>query len=258
MTVTQGVGLVCACVAFVAPALAAAAQRADSETAVETNAEMSVEISITHTVVDSDGNLAFPAPVPTVFQVARTRWSAGWQTVVTYRKHPGTPTRASAHPLDGARVEFDEDSGATRVYDSTGELNTLLSNDSAAGLPLTQGPRQWLEGLIATEKGRFTRSRDLSEKYGKPVGRVSGLDRFVTHRDGIVEEVLADPRSALLREINTVRDGMLESHIVFDYERRADGAWIRRSMRAEQVVPGDAGHRTRTTVEFANLSTGGK
>jgi hypothetical protein len=258
MTVIQGVGVMCACVVLVAPVAAAAAQDADSITRGALNVEMSVQISITHTVLDKDGNPALPTSVPTVFTVVRTRRSGTWQTVMTYRKHSGAPTRASSHPLDGARVEFDEDSGATRVYDSTGALNTLLSREAGDGIPGARGPEQWLEGLVATDESRFTRSRDLSEKYGKPVGRVGGLDRFLVHRDGTVEEILADPRSALLREINTVRDGVLESHIVFDYDRRADGAWIRRSMRAEQIVPGDAGHRTRMTVEFANLSTGGR
>jgi hypothetical protein len=258
MTVTHGVGVACACVAFAVPAMPAAAQRAVDETAMAKAGEMSVEVSITHTMVDKDGKLAFPVPAPTRFTVVRTRRSARWQTVVTYRKHAGTPTRASSHPLDGARVEFDEDSGATRVYDSAGELNTLLSTDSAAGPSLAQAPKQWLEGLIASDAGRFTRSRDLSEKYGQPVGREDGLDRYLVHREGVVEEVLADPRSALPREINTVRDGILESHIVFDYDRRGDGTWMRRRMRAEQIVPGEAGHRARTTVEFANLSTGGK
>ena len=102
------------------------------------------------------------------------------------------------------------------------------------------------------------RSRDLSEKYGNPVGREQGLDRFLIHRDGVVEEVLADPRSALPREINRIRDGILESHIVLEYDKRADGAWIRRRMRAEHFVPGDMAHRTRTVVEFNKLSAGGR
>lgn len=252
MTVTDVLRLGCACVAFATPA--AAAQSADSET----NVEMTVEISITHAVLDSEGNPTVPPSTPAVFSVERTRRSGTWQTIMTYRKHPGTPTRASSHPLDGARVEFDEDSGATRVYDSTGVLDARLSRNFSDGIPGARGPGQWLDGLIATDKDRFARARDLSEKYGMPVGREGGLDRFLIHRDGIVEEVLVDPRSALPREINTVREGALESHIVFDYGRRADGAWIRRSMRAEQIVAGDTTHRTRTTVEFTNLSTGGR
>ena len=258
MTVIRGVGRMCACLALVAPVSAAAAQSADSITRGELNVEMSVEISITHTVLDKDGNPALPTSMPTLFTVVRTRRSGTWQTVMTYRKHEGAPTRASSHPLDGARVEFDEDSGATRVYDSTGELNTLLSREAGDEIPGSGGPGQWLEGLVATDEGRFTRSRNLSDRYGAPVGRVGGLDRFLIDRDGTVEEILADPRSALLREINTVRNGILESHIVVDYDRRADGAWIRRSLRAEQIVPGDAGHRTRMTVEFANLAIGGR
>jgi hypothetical protein len=220
--------------------------------------EMSVQVSITREVVDKDGNQVLPVSVPIVFKLARARNLAGWQTVVTYRKHVGTPTRASSHPLDGARVEFDEASGATRVYNSAGELNPLLSTDSTGNLQGALSPGQWLDGLIARDNEQPARWRDLLDKYGKPVGQVRGLQRYLTHREETVEEVLADSHSALLREINTVRDGILESHIVFDYERRADGAWMRKSMRAEQVVPGDATHRTRTIVQFTELSTGGK
>jgi hypothetical protein len=254
MTVISVLRLGCACLALVAPGAAANAQSVESEA----NAEMSVEISISHTVLDQDGNAALPPSVPTVFTVVRTRRSGTWQTMMTYRKHAGAPTRASSHPLDGARVEFDEDSGATRVFDSTGTLSPLLSKEPRGGMPDPRGPRQWLEGLIATDADRFVRFRDLSEKYGKPVGRERGLDRFLVHRDGVVEEVLADPRSALPHEINTVRDGILESHIVLEYDRRADGAWSRRSLRAEQLVPGDPMRRSQTIVQFANVSMGGQ
>jgi hypothetical protein len=254
MAVIQGVGLVCACGLFAAAGSVALAQNVDSGTSMEA----SVQVSITSEVVDKDGNQILPVSVPTVFRLARTRRSAGWLTVVTYRQPAGGPTRASSHPLDGARVEFDEASGTTRVYNSAGELNPLLSTDSTGGLHGASGPGQWLDGLIARDNEQPKRSRDLLEKYGKPVGRVRGLDRFLTHHEETVEEVLADSHSALLREINTIRDGILESHIVFDYERRADGAWMRKSMRAEHVMPGDATQRTRTTVQFTELSTGGK
>jgi hypothetical protein len=254
MTVIQSARLVCACGLFAAAGSVAAAQSVDSGTSME----MSVQVSMTSEVVDKDGNPVLPVSVPTVFRLTRMRGSAGWQTVVTYRKHAGAPTRASAHPLDGARVEFDEASGTTLVYNSAGELNPLLSTDSTGGLQGALGPGQWLDGLIARDNEQPKRSRDLLEKYGKPVGRVRGLDRFLTHHEETVEEVLADSHSALLREINTVRDGILESHIVFDYERHADGEWIRTRMRAEHVMPGDATQRTRTTVQFTELSTGGK
>jgi hypothetical protein len=254
MAVVQSARLVCACGLFAAAGSVAAAQSSDSGTSME----MSVQVSITSDVVDTDGNQILPAPVPTVFRLTRMRGSAGWQTVVTYGKYTGIPTRASSHPLDGARVEFDDATGATRVYNSAGVLNPLLSTDSAGGVRGALGPGQWLDGLVARDNEQPTRLRDLLEKYGKPVGRVRGLDRFLTQLEETVEEVLADSHSALLREINTVRDGSLESHIVFDYERRADGAWVRKSMRAEHVVPGDATRRTRTTVQFTELSTGGR
>lgn len=257
MTVKQGVRLICAYVSIVAPVSQAAAQGAYSASE-ERNTEMSVEISITHTMLDAEGNPALPPSAPAMFKVTRTRQSSGWLTVVTYGKHAGRATRASAHPLDGARVEFDEGANTARVYDADGKLNTQLSRDFSDGMPAARGAGQWLEGLVATDEDRFVRARDLSEKYGRPQGRAAGLDRFLWHRDGVVEEVLADPRSALPREINTVRDGVLESHIVFDYDRRTDGTWLRRSIRTEQIVPGAPNQRTRTTVEFTNLSTGGR
>jgi hypothetical protein len=252
MTVTNVCCPIFASVAMILPA-PAAAQGASDE-----SVEMSVEVSITHTMLDRDGNPTLPPAVPTVFTVARTRGPAGWQTVVTYRKHTGAPTRSSSHPLDGARVEFDEGSRGARVFDAAGELQPLLSREFAEGVPVSRGPGQWLKGLIATDQERWMRSRDLTEKYGSPVGREQGLDRFLIRRDGMVEEVLADPRSALPREINRIRDGILESHIVLEYDRRADGAWIRRRMRAEHLVPGDMPHRTRTIVEFNNPSAGGR
>jgi superfamily II helicase len=59
-------------------------------------------------------------------------------------------------------------------------------------------------------------------------------------------------------EINSVRDGVLESHVVFEYDRRADAAMVRRRMRSETRLPGEAGHRARTVVEFTNLRMGGQ
>ena len=254
MTRTQSVHLAYACLAFSMLASDAAAQGIERDA----HLEMSVDISVTHTVLDREGNVMLPTPVPAVFTVARGRRSGGWHTVVTYRTHRGTPTRSSSHPLDGARIEFDDTSGETRVYNASGELNSMLSNDSTGGLRVARGPEQWLEGLVATPDRRTARSRDLQEKYGKAVGRVGGLDRFVAHREDVVEEVLADPDSGLPVEINTVRHGDLEQHTVFGYERRSDGAWIRRTIRAEQVLPGDSGQRARLTVEFSNVSTGGR
>lgn len=254
MTRTQLNRLGWVCIVALGLAAEAAAQTVDKAG----QPEMSVDVSITHAVLDDQSNPVLPGSKPTVFTLARARRGAGWQTTVTYRRQTGAPTRASAHPLDGARVEFDEASGTTRVYDSAGELNPFLSNDSTGGPPATNTPGDWLEGLVADADGRAARSRDLQQKYGKAVGRVRGLDRFLSTRDDTLEEVLADPRSALPLEINSVRDGVLEHHLVLDYDRRPDGAWVRRRMRTEHLLPGGSGHRSQMTVEFTNVSVAGR
>ncbi len=254
MTRTQWNRLAWVCIVALGPAIEAAAQTAEKAG----QAEMSVDVSITHAVLDDQGNPVLPGGKPTVFTLARAQREAGWQTTVTYRRQTGAPTRASAHPLDGARVEFDEASRTTRVYDSTGELNPFLSNDSTGGLPATNNPGDWLEGLVAGADGRAARSRGLQQKYGKAVGRVRGLDRFLSTRDDTLEEVLEVSISAFTIEIYTLRDGVLEHHMVFEYDRRPDGAWVRRRMRTEQLVPGASGHRSRMTVEFTNLSMAGR
>lgn len=251
---SQVVETVCAGLAFFVAASGAAAQNADSGAI----AEMSVEIAITQMTVDQDGQSVVPVLPPTVFTVARTGSPGEWRTVMTYRKHNGPETRAAAHPLDGARIEFDESSGATRVYDAAGEPNALLSSESSGGPLGSGGPAQWLDGLIATPATEAQRKRALHDTYGHPVGRVRGLDRFLAHRDGVLHEVLADPASALPVEINTVENGVLASHLVFDYARRPNDTWVRRGIRAEQVVPGHPTHRSRLTVEFRNVTTGGR
>jgi hypothetical protein len=219
---------------------------------------MSVEIAITQMTIDQDGQSVFPVMAPTVFTVARTGRPGEWRTVMTYRKQAGTATRAASHPLDGARIEFDEASGATRVYDAAGEPHALLSSAAAGAMPGSGGPAQWLEGLIAPQATQEERARDLREQYGQPVERVRGLDRFLTQNDGVLHEVLADPASALPVEINTVENGVLASHIVLDYAEGPNNAWVRRSMRAEQAVPGHSTQRSRLIVEFRNVTTRGR
>jgi hypothetical protein len=254
MSRSQVVGTVCAGLAFFVAASEVAAQSAD-EGAIT---EMSVEIAITRMTVDQDGQSVGPVTPPTVFTVARTGRPGEWRTVMTYPKHKEPATRAAAHPLDGARIEFDESSGATRVYDAAGESNALLSSESSGGPLGSGGPAQWLDGLIATPATQAQRKRALHDTYGDSVGRVRGLDRFLAYRDGVLHEVLADPASALPVEINTVQDGVLASHLVFDYVRRSNDTWVRRGMRAEQIVPGHPTHRSRLTVEFRNVTTGGR
>lgn len=256
MASTQSVRVVCACVAVIAAVADVSAQGRERQEPVE----MSVDITVTHDVVDKDGNVVGPPQVATAFTVARTRRSGAWQTVLTYRAGPGSSSRASAHPLEGARVVFDEGTGETRFHNAAGELDPLLTggHTKARGLAPEDGPASWLDGLVATPAARTARARDLHEAYGSPVGRVRALDRFVKGRDDVVEEVLADPDAALPLEMNSVRNGALESHIVFEYSRRADDTWVRRRMRAERRLPGEGGHRVRTAVEFTNVQIGGR
>jgi hypothetical protein len=155
------VGPVCAGLVFFVVA-GAAAQNSDSGAV----AEMSVEIAITRITVDQDGQSVGPVTPPTVFTVARTGRPGAWRTVMTYPKTQGPATRAGAHPLNGARIEFDESSGATRVYDAAGEPNALLSSDSSGGPLGSGGPAQWLDGLVATPATQVQRKRALHDTYG--------------------------------------------------------------------------------------------
>jgi hypothetical protein len=141
------------------------------------------------------------------------------------------------------------------VYDRTGRLNPRLSSEAAGqGLPVFDGASRWLESLVADPARVEERRRALVAAYGSPIGRTRRLDRYVSDTGSIVEEVLADPESALVMEIVDSEHGRLRRRTTFDYASLPDGRWFRRTIRSEEPHGDRPGERTVVSVVFSNLT----
>ena len=96
------------------------------------------------------------------------------------------------------------------------------------------------------------RRAELERRFGRSTERISGFDRYVASRRGDVDEVLVEPVSALPVEVNTVRAGVLVSHVQMAHEPTGTGALVRRWFRAERTLP-DAARRVVTTIDVSNV-----
>ena len=61
----------------------------------------------------------------------------------------------------------------------------------------------------------------LQRRFGKAVGRLRGLDRYLESAPDHTTEVLADPDWTVPVEINVVRGGQLQSRARFSLRRRS-------------------------------------
>jgi hypothetical protein len=218
---------------------------------------VAVDVTVTHAMVDADGRPLAPPSSPTTFSLERRHTSSGWTTVLRYRAAPTeSARRAAATPLDGARVEYADGARGLRVYDKDGRLNPRLSEETdGAGLPVFDGAAQWLDALITDPRDADERRRLLRRAYGTPVGRVGGLDRYLTRDGDIINEVLADPRSGVVTESSVARAGVLQERVQFEYAVQPDGTLFRHTIRTELVAPPAEG-RSVVTIAFSNLTVG--
>ena len=66
-------------------------------------------------------------------------------------------------------------------------------------------------------------------------------------------EVLVDSASALVAEVNAVRDSALVAHTTFSFVPAPDGSFIRRALHSEHTVPGTSGERSVIDVQITNV-----
>ena len=79
----------------------------------------------------------------------------------------------------------------------------------------------------------------LQRRFGKAVGRLRGLDRYLESTPDRTTEVLADPDWAVPVEINVVRGGQLQSRARFSYDAGPGSSLVRRNSHVEQVISKD-------------------
>jgi hypothetical protein len=109
---------------------------------------------------------------------------------------------------------------------------------------------------VVAADGRELRRADALRRFGPPVGVVRGLDRFIVNVPGAIQEWLLDRGTALPVEVSLARQGRLVSRTTFDYQPVAGDQFIRRLLRTEHALGGQAGERLVSDIELSDVQLG--
>lgn len=252
-------------------ALRAEADRDSSSVASGTPLRhFSADLVIRHRRVTPAGvPIGLPRPdalMRVVRELREGRWVTALSTVRTPESLvdiPGGPTRLS-NPFLVARVEFADDEAQPRLFDRWGRRVRGLTaedlrlvgaaatvRDSGRGLPA--GSRAG--GVFLAEAGAAAdeRRRDLTRRFGAPVGRLRGLDRYVAVQADGRHEVLVTSDTALPVEMSMSSTTAGQMRTGLTYEARGSYGHIRRLMRSEHHFAESGAGRAITEVELANV-----
>jgi hypothetical protein len=215
------------------------------------------------------------------YRIERTRTTRGWKTVMhrvgtrraVVRGASGDVEIGVSSPI--SRIEDDGDGTRARVFNERGVEVRLPSRasvgDLAAGrpgalgrlglppegdqdtpaLPVPGGEGGVWRGLLVPAEDRVLGPGVAERRLGPAMGRVRGLDRHVRAVGDETVETLVDARTALIAEVNVLREGQLVERTQHDYVEAAGGGAAKRRVRAERVMPG--GERLVTEVEFHDI-----
>jgi hypothetical protein len=96
----------------------------------------------------------------------------------------------------------------------------------------------WLESVLPTRARAEERRARVEARFGASVGSVRGLLRFLRSDGEVTTETLLDPVMAVPVEVNTVRNGELESHTAYTYVA-VSGGLLRQRMTKERRFAGE-------------------
>ena len=145
---------------------------------------------------------------------------------------------------------FDGDLANPRVYDPSGALVTPPVVPRASGDAASAAGG----GYVMTDRDRPLRQRDLIRRFGAPVGTLAGRDRYLSHEDDTMTELLVEPSTMLPAEISVVRKGALDRRIGIGYGRMPGGRWYVATVRSELVLAGGSGRRFVSTSTHLNVA----
>jgi hypothetical protein len=280
-SVVSIVAAVCGTVVYLeARALAGPAPSQSAASIDEVGESFTADLTIRRQMVTSDGERVASDVPRKRFRIARVRTSAGWQVRMTldavdrYIVETRDGRRALDNPFLITRWDFDERTRTTRIYNVKGEEVRVPSgsNRRLLGLPPAPHDAKWdlapvrvadasmpiaANGLVLTEQDHAIRRGRIERQFGRPVGRVRGLDRYLSAGRDITYEMLVVPESALPAEMNVALGGRLVSHTTFVHENHSSGVLIRRRLTSEHLLPHPAsGDRSVLEVDLANVRLG--
>jgi hypothetical protein len=217
----------------------------------------SADVVIERSVVDEGGRVIREMPA-VHYRVTRATVGGKQRTTVVYQT-PGNAALAGVapDPHEGMRVEFDEDGSPLRILNKDGQLIRIGDGSAnAAWLPPAELRAAAGSGGVVLRDSVADRSERLRRDLGPPRGQFRGFEKYVTPFGDAMQEVLVARATATPVEINVVRNGVLESHSTYQYERLSDGSLVQRVWRDESRVPGHSSQRFVTQMTVSNVVAG--
>jgi hypothetical protein len=255
----------------------AIARQASAEASNAAAGTFTADVAIRQTYTGSGAGFQAASPALTLRVTGSLASSGPTAITLTGVERPVVRSAAGARLIDNpfivSRMEYDE-RGGLRLYNSRGErVRVPEARDRAAfvvggslsrqaGIDTNRVLRDrrpaspaggWADRLVARREERVRRRQLLELAHGAPVGRVAGLDRYLSATEEGLDEVLADPDTALPVEINTVHGGRLVARARFGYEQLDERFLVRRRVSAERVLPDAAGARVVTEIDVTNV-----
>jgi hypothetical protein len=248
--------------------------------------KFTADVAIRRGLSDAARPAASTDAPPVKYRLVRALSGAYWKTTMVVmggtRPDVVTPTGESLTiPPAVARIEDDGDGTEPRLYDLQGQLlRPPTKNDrqkmgaadsvfaptdaltqSHTGFAKGQRPadhgRGWIEALMPSLDKKSARRTALQKRFGKAVGKVRGLDRYLQSGSDQTLEVLADEDSGVPVEINALRGGVLQSHTTFVYEPGPQRTLVRRRAHVEHAIldrPELKDARLVLDVELSNVT----
>ncbi len=208
------------------------------------------DVVIDEQVVDEQGAVLETRP-QTRYRMTVRRSGRRLRTEIVYPPARLLTTGPLVDPRGGYRLVFDGDMANGRIYDATGALVFGPADEAA---PAADAGGAAAPGLVVEDRDLMTRKRDLVQRFGPALERVTGRDRYLASEGNRLTETLVEPTTNLPVEVNILSDGALEQRTALAYARMPGGRWYVARTRSEVALPGDHGRRFVSTRTHTNVA----
>jgi hypothetical protein len=238
----------------------------------------SADLIVRRSVVTADGRPE-GGHIPTMkYRVERTKTPAGWRSVFTvlWAEPMKTVQDGRETLLDHfavARIEDDGDGSQPRVILRDGSLFPVQSpEDVAAGVrqlfeinpdaarlifdnsssaDSSGRGRDWVESVISSQSPALRRAV-VESRFGRPVAREGGFDRYVSQVGESRRDVLVEAATGLISGIDESRNGTLVGHTTIAWVVGPGNSFVRSGLHSEARMRD--GRRLVADVEYARVA----
>ena len=209
----------------------------------------SADVTVTQAIVDRSGKITRELPASR-YRLERLDGGGLRTTMLATRHSPARGPLADAYA--GITVDVDPATGTLRARDARGvELTT--PPPAAGAAPAADDDST----LVVAPGDRPRRLAALVSQYGRPIGSVRSLERYLARRGRVIEEMLVAPDTAVPIELNRLEDGVLVEHHAFEYAPVGDGRLVRVRARSEAALPERQGERLVSLTMLSDIRVKG-